>query len=109
MTNEQIKQIALACGFNLKEQPTGEMDLNPYVYDFARELIKQNQQSAWISMKDALPDNGTDCLVWKEPKNDGYGSCGYIFSTFEDGKFEDIYTYEEVTHWQPLPEPPKGE
>ena len=36
MTNEQIKEIALANGFKLKEQPSGEMDLNPYVYDFAR-------------------------------------------------------------------------
>lgn len=39
MTNEQIKEIALASGFKLKEQPDGDMDLNPYVYDFARALI----------------------------------------------------------------------
>lgn len=39
MTNEQIKEIALANGFKLKEQPDGEMDLNPYVYDFARALV----------------------------------------------------------------------
>lgn len=39
MTNEQIKEIALANGFKLKEQPNGDMDLNPYVYDFARALI----------------------------------------------------------------------
>ena len=38
MTNEQIKDIALANGFKLKEQPNGEMDLNPYVYEFARAL-----------------------------------------------------------------------
>ena len=36
MTNEQIREIALANGFKLKEQPNGEMDLNPYVYEFAR-------------------------------------------------------------------------
>lgn len=39
MTNDQIKEIALANGFKLKEQPSGEMDLNPYVYDFARALV----------------------------------------------------------------------
>ena len=39
MTNDQIKELALANGFKLKEQPDGEMDLNPYVYDFARALI----------------------------------------------------------------------
>jgi hypothetical protein len=39
MTNEQIKRLALANGFKLKEQPDGRMDLNPYVYEFARSLI----------------------------------------------------------------------
>ena len=40
MNNEQIKEIALANGFKLKEQPNGEVDLNPYVYKFSRELLK---------------------------------------------------------------------
>lgn len=39
MTNDKIKEIALANGFKLKEQPSGEMDLNPYVYEFARALF----------------------------------------------------------------------
>lgn len=39
MTSDQIKEIALANGFKLKEQPSGEMDLNPYVYEFARALV----------------------------------------------------------------------
>ena len=46
MTNEQIKEIALANGFRLKEQPDGEMDLNPYVYEFARALFVE-QQRLW--------------------------------------------------------------
>ena len=29
MSNETIKEIALECGFELKEQPDGEMDLKP--------------------------------------------------------------------------------
>lgn len=36
---ESVKKLALNCGFKLKEQPNGEMDLNPYVYDFAKALI----------------------------------------------------------------------
>lgn len=39
MTNEQIKEVALTNGFKLKEQPSGKMDLNPYVYEFARAII----------------------------------------------------------------------
>lgn len=39
MRNEDIKKIALANGFKEKEQPDGSVDLNPYVYDFARVLL----------------------------------------------------------------------
>lgn len=39
MNNDDIKRIALENGFKLKEQSGGELDLNPYVYDFARALI----------------------------------------------------------------------
>ena len=34
---EQIKQLAVSCGFKLTNE-TGD-DLKPYVYEFARELI----------------------------------------------------------------------
>lgn len=37
----QIKELALANGFKLKEQPDGTMDLNPYVYDFVKALHVQ--------------------------------------------------------------------
>lgn len=40
MLKTDIKELALKCGFKLKEQPDGTMDLNPYVYDFALELMK---------------------------------------------------------------------
>ena len=40
MNREQVKQIALECGFKLKVQPDGTQDLNPYVYVFAERLIQ---------------------------------------------------------------------
>lgn len=45
MTNDQIKELALANGFKLKEQPDGSMDLNLYVYDFARALILSRDET----------------------------------------------------------------
>ena len=45
MTNDQIKELALAYGFKLKEQSDGNMDLNPYVYDFARALILSRDET----------------------------------------------------------------
>ena len=38
MEKSRIKAMALSSGFKLKEQPSGEMDLNPYVYEFAKLL-----------------------------------------------------------------------
>jgi hypothetical protein len=35
----EIRGIALDCGFKLKSQPDGTEDLNPYVYQFAREIL----------------------------------------------------------------------
>lgn len=61
MTNEQIKQLALAHGFKLKTQPDGAVDLNPYVYDFARALLAQ---------ANALP--GTDQYFSHDYNGEGF-------------------------------------
>lgn len=39
MTDEDIERIALASGFELKNQPDGSMALHPYVFAFARALL----------------------------------------------------------------------
>ena len=53
---QYIKEVALECGFKLKEQPDGSMDLNPYVYTFADKLIKQTHISLLGDFKDMLAD-----------------------------------------------------
>ena len=56
-TNKQyIKEVALECGFKLKEQPNGDLDLNHYVYTFADKLIKQTHISLFGDFKDMLAD-----------------------------------------------------
>lgn len=44
MNRDQIKAIALANGFKLKEQVDGSMDLNEYVYQFANALLADRDQ-----------------------------------------------------------------
>ena len=41
LTADNIRDIAIKSGFKLKEQPNGEMDLNPYVFDFAQSLTAE--------------------------------------------------------------------
>jgi hypothetical protein len=52
-----IKQIALEQGFKLKEQPDGSMDLNPYVYTFARVLETQVRKEIIASLILDTPNN----------------------------------------------------
>ena len=56
MNKQYIKEVALECGFKLKEQPNGELDLNPYVYIFADKLIKQTNVSLLGDFKDTIAD-----------------------------------------------------
>lgn len=51
MTNEEIKAIAVQSGFKLKEQPDGTMDLNPYVYGFARELTEKKDRQIQLLLE----------------------------------------------------------
>lgn len=41
MELEKIRELALANGFSLKEQTSGNMDLHSYVYEFANALLKE--------------------------------------------------------------------
>lgn len=78
--------------------------------------------SEWISVKDRLPDeNGRYLAVKKRIAPDALGGNRtdiVILRFFEDSGFkmpihipdwinEEIN--DEVTHWMPLPQPPKGE
>ena len=56
MNKQYIKEVTLECGFKLKEQPNGELDLNPYVYTFADKLIKQTHITLLEDFKDMLVD-----------------------------------------------------
>ena len=46
MDIQKIKELALANGFKLKEQASGNMDLNAYVYDFANAIEQAAQAQA---------------------------------------------------------------
>ena len=70
---------------------------------------KLKAQTTWISVKDRLPETGTEVLV-----TDGlHTMVTWCEDTIDGIKWVDnYYTYvnvrfREVTHWMPLPEPPK--
>ena len=81
----------------------------------AADVVEQEQESkplnGWISVKDRLPDYFTSVLVWC-PGN----KC--IYAAYRNAR-QEWYTFDDtiaghvvvnmVTHWMPLPNPPKGE
>ena len=69
----------------------------------------------WIPVAERLPDkNGEYLCRWVNKSvsdaeyESTYGSFGYWFNFWED-EYKDWISYEGITHWMPLPDPPKGE
>ena len=61
--------------------------------------------SEWIRVKDRMPEEGVDVLVYGSV----YAERNGIDVDYVD-KSGDFYYYDEhVTHWQYLPEPPESE
>ena len=60
MNIEKIKELALANGFKLKEQASGNMDLNAYVYDFANAI----EQAAKAQAVPKVINVGNELQSW---------------------------------------------
>jgi len=64
----------------------------------------------WISVEDSLPENDYWILLWVENLNNSLWK-EYRIGSHESKRFYATtgidYTTERITHWMPLPEPPK--
>ena len=63
----------------------------------------------WISVEDRLPEEKVDCIVHYQHAycdNDDYWAIGFCCYDGEKFQFNPAY---KVTHWMPIPHPPKGE
>lgn len=56
MDVQKIKELALANGFSLKEQASGNMDLHSYVYEFANAIEQAVKAQAVPETQQALND-----------------------------------------------------
>ena len=77
---------------------------------FADHLIANGVTvQEWIPVEERLPEEKVNCIVHYKHAycdNDDYWAIGICFYNGE--KFQMDWSYK-VTHWMPLPKPPKGE
>ena len=63
----------------------------------------------WISVKDRLPEDGVRVLAAHDDGVVRIGICRGCFPAVMSKNHEKAFGFAEVTHWMPIPEPPKGE
>ena len=77
--------------------------------EIAENLIKNGVTvQEWISVDERLPEEKVNCIVHYKHAycdNDDYWEIGICF--YDGEKFQMDLSYK-VTHWMPLPKPPKG-
>ena len=82
-----------------------ELDNFPSMIKKIDKVYEEYAQTQWVSVKDRLPMKDQRILLY------GKGD-RQLTSIFKDGSFlyytdESLEECNYVTHWQPLPEPPK--
>lgn len=94
-----------------------EEEISHFAIEFILdEVAKINsvKQESWISVEDRLPEPWTDVLVYPRPTNYvceaqmGRSGCSIFwqYTEYEIG-YGQVKLYANVTHWMPLPPPPK--
>lgn len=97
MTNQEAIEI-------LERMETNEFD-NPIKCDRAIDKAIEALRAGWISVKDRLPEESGRYLVYaKEGERETHRTIAPFQKAFHlSGRM----AYWKVTHWMPLPEPPK--
>ena len=68
MDIQRIKELALANGFSLKPQASGNMDLNAYVYDFANAIEQEAKAQAVPEGFVLVPKEPTEAMIQRGTK-----------------------------------------
>lgn len=86
-------------------------DFYPEVREKALQEIEP-EFGEWVSVEGKLPTKNEDVLVYR---GGHIGNLMNVYTYLDNDEWEDEHGYwsrtkdEGITHWMPLPEPPKGE
>lgn len=132
ITNQEIRDLALQCGFTLRPQADGTEDLNPYVYDFARAMARRGRLPNLRPMMGEMPVLAVDfdgvlhsyqrgwqgARIIKDPPvagamqflsdaTDEFVVCIYSTRNAQPGGIEamkDYLKHHLVEHWHAMPD-----
>jgi hypothetical protein len=107
MPNTREKLIELLKTIPQVNQAQAYVDGIDYVFGCAADYLIANGVTVqeWISVKDRLPDEDGWYLTYRGE----YGGICIVHYKVLKTKGKWMCKWEEVTHWMPLPQPPKGE
>ena len=93
------------------EEPTFWCDFVRVAFENTLALLKEQEVVGWINVKDRLPDSNGRYLCWygKNKVLVGADIAEYLVEARAFWSFEHCKAIENITHWMPLPEMPKGE
>ena len=104
---EKLVEIVKKAAYSSLPSNTEDFHLNMFVTNLLAHGVTVQE---WISVNDRLPDYFTSVLVWC-PGN----KC--IYAAYRNAR-QEWYTFDDtiaghvvvnmVTHWMPMPAPPKG-
>ena len=101
---EKLVEIVKKAAYSSLPSNTEDFHLNMFVTNLLSRGVTVQE---WVSVKDGLPKNGKEgvliALRWGEV------DIGWCEDGRWDSEFVNEYEDGEVTHWMPLPQPPKGE
>jgi hypothetical protein len=107
---EQIEEMGKLCPFHeegkcnlLEDEVVCDFDCDMCDYADALYNAGYRKQSEWISVDERLPEEGVRVLVWLK----GDGSQYTRTDTDRLSLKKWVRCGRLVTHWMPLPEPPK--
>ena len=107
---EKLTELLREAPYNIFGNKLGNCYFDSCLELIADHLIANGVTvQEWISVDDRLPEEKVNCIVHYKHAycdNDGYWTIGICF--YDGEKFQMHWAYK-VTHWMPLPEPPKGE
>jgi hypothetical protein len=70
-------------------------------------LAQQPEAVGWVSVKDRLPPAAQTVLVYGRPYGTKQTAHMRVYAAYISTRPREVVEDEQITHWSPLPQPPK--